>query len=247
MKNDEGLVQNPLEQFLVKPLIPLHIAGVDISFTNASLFMVIATALIIGLQVLSLKGNTLVPSRLQALYEIAYEFTATLIKESAGKEGLAYFPFIFSLFLFVLFANLLGMLPYSFTITSHIVVTFALALMVFLTVTFIGLKKHGLKFFTLFYPEGVPLAVAPLVIPIEIIAYLIRPITLSIRLFANMMAGHIVLKLFAGFTIAMGAMGFAPFVFVIGLTAFEFLIASLQAYVFTVLTCIYLHDALHLH
>ncbi len=240
-------MHNPLEQFLIKKLFILHIGGIDVSFTNSALFMLMATIFIIGFQVFSLQGETAVPGRFQAVYEIAYDFIAKMLKESAGSDGKKFFPFIFSLFMFVLFGNFLGMLPYSFTFTSHIIVTFALAMMVFITVTMVGLVRHGWKFFSLFYPEGVSLAVAPLVIPIEIIAYLIRPITLSIRLFANMMAGHIILKLFGGFTVAMGIYGFAPFFFVVALTGFEFLIAALQAYVFTVLTCIYLNDALHLH
>ena len=238
---------NPLNQFLIKKIIPLSVAGFDISFTNSSLFMMVATLVICTFQKLSLQGETLVPSRLQALYEMTYEFIAKMIDDNAGNEGRKYFPFIFSLFLFVLMGNLLGMIPYSFTFTSHIAVTFALSIMVFMLVTVLGFVRHGIKFFTLFCPHGVSPAVAPLVIPIEIIAYLIRPITLSIRLFANMMAGHIVLKLFGGFTVAMGLLGIAPFFFVVTLTAFEFLIATLQAYVFTVLTCIYLKDALHLH
>jgi F-type H+-transporting ATPase subunit a len=232
---------------VIKPVIPLTLMEQDISITNSTLFMFLITSGILLFQWASLKGSPLNPSRLQSLYELSYEFVAKILKESAGKEGLKYFPFIFSIFMFVLWANLLGMLPYSFTITSHIAVTFTLALGVFLFVTTLGFMKHGLKFFHLFYPEGVPLAVTPLVIPIEIIAYLIRPITLGVRLFANMLAGHIVLKLFASFTIAMGVWGFMPFTFIVALTAFEFLIAVLQAYVFTVLSCIYLKDAIHLH
>lgn len=237
---------SPLEQFLIKVLIPLHVFGLDISITNATCFMMIITGCILFFQWWGLKG-TVIPTRVQSLYEMTYEFIAKILKENAGREGMRYFPFIFSLFMFILTANILGMFPYSFTVTSHIAVTFTLALGLFLTIVFIGFKKHGLKFLTIFYPKGVPLAVSPLVVPIEILAFLIRPITLSVRLFANMLAGHIVLKLFAMFTVAMGVWGFMPFAFVIALTAFEFLIAVLQAYVFTVLTCIYLHDALHLH
>jgi F-type H+-transporting ATPase subunit a len=232
---------------MIKKLFELHVGGIDLSFTNSALFMLIATVLIMGLQVSILQRDTVVPSRLQALYEIAYEFVAGLLKESAGSEGKKFFPFIFSLFLFILMGNLLGMIPYSFTFTSHIIVTFALAILVFMVVTGVGFIRHGWRFFKFFYPEGVSPAVAPLVVPIEVIAYLIRPVTLSIRLFANMMAGHIVLKLFGGFTVAMGIFGVIPFVFVSALTAFELLIAVLQAYVFAVLSCIYLNDALHLH
>lgn len=243
----EKSVDNPLEQFMIKTLIPLRLWEYDLSITNATCFMILATFSIITCQSLSLKRRRIVPSRLQALHELAYEFITETLKENAGKEGLFYVPFIFSIFMFILIANLMGMLPYSFTVTSHIAVTFTLALAVFMLVTIVGFARHGLKFFTLFYPEGVPLAAAPLVVLIEMIAYLIRPFTLGLRLFANMLAGHIVLKLFAMFTAAMGLWGAVPFLCVIGLTGFEFLIAVLQAYVFTVLACIYLNDALHLH
>tara|TARA_A100000171_G_C2131983_1_gene147349 strand:+ start:1703 stop:2425 length:723 start_codon:yes stop_codon:yes gene_type:complete len=240
-------VQNPLQQFLIKEIIPLEIAGYNISFTNSALFMVLATAFIIGFQVWSLKGETLVPGRLQSFYEMSYEFISRMTFENAGKEAKKYFPFIFSLFMFVLFGNMLGMVPYGFTFTSHIFVTFALAALVFITVTIIGFARHGLKYFSLLCPEGVPLAVAPLVILIELISYLMRPITLALRLFVNMMAGHMILKLFAAFTVMMGFWGIMPFAVVIGVTAFEFFIAGLQAYVFTILTCVYLNDALNLH
>lgn len=242
------MATNPLEQFLIKPLIPLNIGGYDISFTNSSLFMVLTTALIILFQWAGVKERRIVPSRIQAFYELSYNFIQSMVKDNLGDEGKKYFPFIFSLFLFILFGNLWGMIPYSFTFTSHIAVTGALALMVFLLITGIGLMKHGLKFFRLFFPKGVPLAIAPILIPVEIIAYLFRPITLAIRLFANMMAGHMVLKLFGGFTVAMGVYGLlAPLPFLIFFTAFEIFVALLQAYVFTMLTCIYLHDTLHLH
>ncbi|MBN9342776.1 MAG: F0F1 ATP synthase subunit A [Caedibacter sp. 38-128] len=242
------MATNPLEQFLIKPLIPLHIGGYDISFTNSSLFMVLTTALIILFQWAGVKDRKLIPSRIQSFYEISYEFIQTMVKDNLGEDGKKYFPFIFSLFLFILFGNLWGMIPYSFTFTSHIVVTGALALIVFVLITSVGLAKHGFKFFRLFFPKGVPLAIAPILIPVEIIAYLFRPITLAIRLFANMMAGHMVLKLFGGFTVAMGVYGlFAPLPFLIFFTAFEIFVALLQAYVFTILTCIYLHDTLHLH
>ena len=242
------MVTNPLEQFLIKPLIPFHIGNYDISFTNSSLFMVLTTALIILFQWAGVKDRKIIPSRLQSFYEISYEFIQTMVKDNLGEDGKKYFPFIFSLFLFILFGNLWGMIPYSFTFTSHIIVTGALAFLVFSLITTVGLMKHGVKFFRLFFPKGVPLAIAPILIPVEIIAYLFRPITLAIRLFANMMAGHMVLKLFGGFTVAMGVYGlFAPLPFLIFFTAFEVFVALLQAYVFTILTCIYLHDTLHLH
>ena len=240
-------MQNPLHQFMIKELIPLELAGYNISFTNSSLFMLLATGLIIGFQVWSLKGNTLIPGRLQSLYEMSYDFISTVSVENAGEEAKKYFPFIFSLFMFVLFGNMLGMIPYGFTFTSHIFVTFTLAAIVFVLVTAIGFIRHGMKFFSLLCPEGVPIAVAPLVILIELISYLMRPITLALRLFVNMMAGHMILKLFAAFTVMMGIWGVLPLAVVVGVTAFEFFIAGLQAYVFTILTCVYLNDALHLH
>lgn len=242
------MATNPLEQFLIKSIVPLHIGGYDISFTNSSLFMVLTTALIILFQWAGVKDRKIIPSRIQSFYEISYDFIETMVKDNLGEDGKKYFPFIFSLFLFILFGNLWGMIPYSFTFTSHIIVTGALAFIVFVLITSVGLAKHGVKFFRLFFPKGVPLAIAPILIPVEIIAYLFRPITLAIRLFANMMAGHMVLKLFGGFTVAMGVYGlFAPLPFLIFFTAFEVFVALLQAYVFTILTCIYLHDTLHLH
>ncbi|MBN9412394.1 MAG: F0F1 ATP synthase subunit A [Candidatus Paracaedimonas acanthamoebae] len=242
------MATNPLEQFLIKSIVPLHIGGYDISFTNSSLFMVLTTALIILFQWVGVKDRKIIPSRIQSFYEISYDFIQTMVKDNLGEDGKKFFPFIFSLFLFILFGNLWGMIPYSFTFTSHIIVTGALAFIVFVLITSVGLAKHGVKFFRLFFPKGVPLAIAPILIPVEIIAYLFRPITLAIRLFANMMAGHMVLKLFGGFTVAMGVYGlFAPLPFLIFFTAFEVFVALLQAYVFTILTCIYLHDTLHLH
>ena len=239
---------NPLAQFLIKPLIPMQIAGYDISFTNSSLFMMLTTLGILAFQYAAIHRQRVVPNRIQSLLEVFHDFIHTMVQDNLGPEGQKYFPYIFSLFLFILFGNLWGMVPYSFTFTSHIVVTFTLAMVVFISITIIGLTKHGWKFFRLFFPKGVPLAIAPILIPIEVVAYLFRPVTLAIRLFANMMAGHMVLKLFGGFAVAMGLYGFwAPFAFMIFFTAFEIFVALLQAYVFTILTCIYLHDALHLH
>lgn len=240
-------MQNPLQQFLIKEIFPIEVAGYNISFTNSSLFMVLATGLVMWFQFWSLRGQTIIPGRLQSFYEISFDFISNISKENAGEESKKYFPFIFSLFMFVLFGNLLGMVPYGFTFTSHIVVTFALAGMVFVLVTVVGFARHGLKFFSLLCPKGVPVAVAPLVILIELISYLMRPITLALRLFVNMMAGHMILKLFAAFTVMMGLWGVFPLAVVVGVTAFEFFIAGLQAYVFTILTCVYLNDALHLH
>lgn len=239
---------NPLQQFLIKTLIPIEIAGYNVSFTNASLFMVLVTLSIIALQYFGLRGNTLVPGRVQALFESSYDFIADMVEDNAGQDARPFAPLIFSLFMFILFANLFGMLPYSFTITSHLAVTFALAIFIFILVTIVGLVKHGLRFFTLFYPEGIPVWISFIIVPIEIISYLIRPITLSFRLFLNMMAGHILLKVFSGFTVLL-AFYFAigPLAFNVLFIGFEFFIAVLQAYIFTILSCIYLNDALNLH
>jgi F-type H+-transporting ATPase subunit a len=241
-------VHNPLQQFLIKTLIPIEIAGYNISFTNASLFMVLVTLSIMSVQYFGLRGNTLIPGRMQALFEFSYDFISDMVEDNAGKDARPFAPLIFSLFMFILFANLLGMLPYSFTITSHLAVTFALAIFIFILVTIVGLVKHGLKFFTLFYPEGIPIWISFVIVPIEIISYLIRPITLSFRLFLNMMAGHILLKVFAGFaTILVFYFAVGPLAFNVMFIGFEFFIAVLQAYIFTILSCIYLNDALNLH
>ena len=238
---------NPLEQFEIKPLVPLHIGNVDVSFTNSSLFMLVAVVLATALLVVGTQGARLVPGRLQSMAELSYEFIANMIEENVGTEGMRYFPFIFTLFMFVLFGNLLGMVPYTFTYTSHIVVTFALAAVVFAGVTVIGLARHGLHFFKLFAPEGVPWPLLLLLVPIELISYFIRPFTLSIRLFANMLAGHAILAVFAGFVTALGVLGIAPLAMDVGFILLEFLVAGLQAYIFTILTCLYLNDAIHLH
>jgi F-type H+-transporting ATPase subunit a len=244
-------VANPLDQFTIKPIVPLSVGSLDLSFTNSALMMSIAVALIAGLLVFSVRSRDLVPGRLQSVAELGYEFIAGMVRENVGDEGRKYFPFIFSVFAFVLFGNLLGMLPGSFTFTSHIAVTFALALLIFLGVTVIGFARHGTHFFSLFFPHGAPIASAPILIPIEVISYLSRPISLSIRLFANMTVGHIILKIFAGFVVSLGAFfvipGIVPFGMLIGLTALEFFVACLQAYIFTILSCIYLNDAIHLH
>lgn len=238
---------DPLHQFHVEPLIPLHLFGVDVSFTNSSLFMVLAVAGVFGLFAAVIARGALVPDRLQSIGEVLYEFITNMIDETIGSKGMAYFPFIFSIFLFVLFGNLLGMLPYSFTFTSHIIVTFALALVVFITVTVVGFARHGFHFLSLFCPKGVPLALAPIMILVELISYMVRPISLSVRLFANMLAGHMVLKLFVGFIIAMGVTGIVPYIFSVGLFGFEIFVCLLQAYIFTILTCVYFNDALNLH
>lgn len=238
---------SPLEQFEIKPIIPIEIGGVDVSFTNSSLWMTIAVVVAGGTLAIAAGRGAMVPGRLQTVAELLYEFIAGLIKETIGAQGRKYFPIIFTVFAFVLSGNLLGMIPYSFTFTSHIIVTFAMAIVIFIAVTVLGFVKHGMHFFTFFVPPGTPLVMYPLMIPIEILSYLSRPISLAVRLFANMMAGHILLKVIAGFVAAMGVFGILPLALVVALTGLELIIAFLQAYVFTILTCLYINDALHLH
>jgi F-type H+-transporting ATPase subunit a len=238
---------NPLEQFEIKTLIPIHIGGVDASFTNSAAFMVAATICVSVLMILSVRSRALVPGRWQVIAELSYTFIAKMLSDTAGKEGRPYFPFIFTIFMFVLFGNMLGLLPYGFAFTSHIIVTVALALVIFLGVTLIALAKHGLKFFSFFLPHGVPIFMAPILIPIEVLSYFTRPVSLSMRLFANMMAGHTLLKVIGGFVAVMGLFGVLPIAGLVALSALELLIAFLQAYIFTILTCLYLNDALHLH
>ena len=238
---------SPLEQFEIKRLLGLDLGGLDLSFTNSSLFMVVTTLLVTGFLVLGMRRGSMVPGRWQSAAELSYEFIAGLIKDTVGTEGRRFFPFVFTLFMFILIGNLLGMVPYSFTFTSHIIVTFALAAVVFIGVTILGFVKHGIHFFSFFVPPGAPLVLWPLLIPIEIISYLSRPISLSVRLFANMLAGHTLLKVIAGFIAALGIFGVLPWALVVALTGLEILIAFLQAYVFAILTCLYINDALHLH
>lgn len=239
---------SPLEQFNITTLKALEVGGYDISFTNASLWMTLAVTGIIFFLGAGIRGRALVPNRWQSLVEVSYLFIANQVRDMVGTEGKHYFPLIFSVFMFVLFGNLLGMIPYSFTFTSHIIVTFALAMFIFLFFTVIALFRHGIHFFTYFLPEGTPILIAPLMIVIEIFSYMARPVSLSIRLSANMMAGHTMLKIIAGFVVALGlTLGWAPLGFMIILIGFEFVVAFLQAYIFTVLACVYLHDAIHLH
>ena len=242
---------SPLAQFEVSKMVDLHIGGLDLHITNSAVWMMAATVLVILFTTVFISRRALVPGRMQSLVELSYEFVANMIKDNVGHEGRPYFPFIFTLFMFILACNMLGMLPYSFTVTSQIVVTFGLAFVVFIGVTIIGFIKHGLGFFKFFLPHGVPGFLAPLVIPIEVLSYLIRPVSLGLRLFANLTAGHTMLKVFAGFIVPLGAFyvipGAIPMAAVIGLTVLEFAIAFLQAYVFAVLSCIYLHDAIHMH
>ena len=239
---------SPLAQFEIKTLIPLQMGHTDVSFTNSALFMTVTVVLITLFMVLGMRKHALVPGRWQSVAELAYEFVANLLRDTVGNEGRKYFPFVFSLFMFILFGNMLGMIPYSFTFTSHIIVTFALALVVFLGVTVLGFVKHGVHFFSFFVPPGVSVVLWPLMIPIELISYLSRPISLAVRLFANLTAGHTMLKVFAGFVVSLGIVGgILPLAFVVALTGLELLIAFLQAYVFTILTCFYINDAIHLH
>jgi F-type H+-transporting ATPase subunit a len=239
---------NPMHQFEIKRYFDLHAFGVDASFTNSALFMVIAACLITLFTLYATRNRALVPSRLQSVAEISYEFVANMVRDNVGTSGMQYFPFVFTLFMFVLALNMLGMMPYSFTVTSHIIVTFALAAFIFIGVTVIGFAKHGAKFLKFFVPSGVPVVMLPLLVVIEIISYLTRPLSLSVRLFANMMAGHTMLKVFGAFVVALGLLGgWAPLAFMVGFTGLEILVAFLQAYVFAILTCIYLNDALHMH
>lgn len=239
---------SPLDQFKIKTLAQMpEVAGYNVDFTNSSFAMILAVILAYGFLIMGMRRRELVPTRFQALVEMTYEAISNTLRDNVGEQGRAYFPFVFSLFMFILMCNLVGIIPYQFTATSHIIVTFALAMMVFLMVTIVALVKHGLGFFGYFLPEGTPLWLAPLVYPIEVVSYLARPISLSVRLMANMFSGHLMLKIFAGFVVMMGVGGFIPLGFVAFLTGFEIVIAILQAYIFTILTCVYLHDAVHLH
>ena len=243
------MATNPMHQFAIYRIGPeINIRGVDISFTNASLFMAISALMIISLFFLGTRKKTIVPSKIQLLTELTYTFVYKMISDTTGSKGKPYFSFIFTLFIFVLFCNMLGMLSYSFTVTSHIIVTFVLAASIFVGVTIIGFIKHGVGYLKLFVPSGVPLILLPLIVVIELISYLSRPVSLSVRLFANMMAGHTMLKVFGGFVISLGIIGgWLPLSFIVALTALEILVAFLQAYVFAILTCIYLNDALNLN
>ena len=247
-----GFPVDPLHQFVVQPLIPLNIGGLDASFTNASLWMVVTVVAVTLFTTLGMRSGAMVPGRMQSVVESFYTFIANMVRDNAGHDAMKFFPFIFSLFAFIFFANMIGMFPYAFTVTSHIVVTFALAAVVFVGVTLTGFALHGVKFLKVFVPSGVPVALLPLVVAIEVISYFSRPISHSVRLFANMLAGHIMLKLFAGFAVLLVGAGaiYVPiallaFVMGVALNALEFLVAGLQAYVFAILTCVYLNDALH--
>jgi len=243
---------DPIHQFQITKLLPLEVGGFDVSFTNSALFMVATVVVSSAFLIMTTSGRGLIPTRLQSISEMVYEFVANLLRESAGSEGMKFFPLVFSLFVFILIANLFGMFPYFFTVTSHIIITAALALMVIGIVLVYGFWRNGFGFLKLFVPQGVPLVLAVVIVPIEILSFISRPISLSVRLFANMLAGHITLKVFAGFIVSLSALGFGgvlgsilPLLFTVALTALEFLVAFLQAYVFAILTCMYLNDAIH--
>ena len=246
------MANDPIKQFEIKQLLPLEVSGYDISFTNSAAFMVASVGVASAFLIFTTAGRGMIPTRLQSISELIYEFVANLLRNSAGKEGMKFFPLVFSLFTFILMANMFGMFPYFFTVTSHIIVTVALALLVIGTVIIYGLWRNGLGFFGLFAPSGIPPVLLILIVPIEILSFLSRPVSLSVRLFANMLAGHITLKVFAGFVVMLSGAGIGgilasvlPLLLTVGLTGLEFLVAFLQAYVFAILTCMYLNDAIH--
>jgi F-type H+-transporting ATPase subunit a len=264
---ESGPAINPIEQFSLSDLLPITIGGrhamtaeghaitlggYNISLTNSALFMLIAVALTCGLMAVAGRGGATVPTRMQAMAEMAYEFIAGMVRSAAGETGMRFFPMVFCIFMFVLILNLLALIPYSFSVTSHIIITVSLALLVFFTVVIVGITEHGLHFFKLFVPPGVPMAILPLVVAIEIISFLSRPVSHSVRLFANMLAGDITLYVFGAFVVMLlgasavfKAVAVLPFAMTVGIEALEFLVAFLQAYVFAMLTCMYLNDALH--
>ena len=247
------MAADPIQQFEIQKLATLgHIGGYEIAFTNSALFMAITVVGIWALLVGGSSKRALVPGRMQSIAELSYEFVADTINSTAGKEGMRFFPLVFTLFMFILVANIIGLVPYTFTVTSHIIITASLALLVFFTVIGYGLYKHGLRFFGLFVPSGIPGYILPLIVFIEVLSFLSRPLSHSVRLFANMLAGHITLKVVASFITLLGGLGIAgvvgavlPLAMVVALTALDLLVAFLQAYVFAILTCIYLNDAIH--
>jgi len=242
---------DPIHQFELHAIVPIKVFGWDVSFTNSSLFMLVSVVLVTAFFMLSMRSRALVPGRMQSVAELTHEFVAGMLRESTGSAGMKYFPFVFTLFMFIFTCNMLGIIPGFFTVTSHIIITAALAGLVFLTVLIVGFAKNGIRFLRLFVPQGVPIVILPLVVLIEIVSFLTRPVSHSVRLFANMLAGHITLKVFGGFVVMLlGAGTFAvlsplPLLMAIALTALEVLVAFLQAYVFAMLTCMYLNDALH--
>jgi F-type H+-transporting ATPase subunit a len=246
------LATDPIHQFQISRILDIHVGGLDLSFTNSSLFMLIITGVTAAFLLLTTNARAVVPGRLQSVSEMLYQFVQTTLTDSAGREGMRFFPLVFSLFSFVLVANLLGLFPYFFTVTAHIVITGAMALLVIGVVVVYGLRRHGVHFFNLFVPSGIPKALIPLIVAIEVLSFLSRPVSLSIRLFANMLAGHITLKVFAGFVVGLGSAGalgvlgaVLPLAMDVALYALELLVAFVQAYVFAILTSLYLNDALH--
>ena len=240
-------MSSPMEQFKIEPIIPIQVGGYDISFTNSSLFMVLAVVLATLLLAFCLRRRTVIPSLAQSVPESLYDFVAGLLRENVGVEGLKYFPFIFTIFMFVAFGNVLGLFPYAFTFTSHLAAVGTLSVISLLFNIGIGIKKKRLGYLRTFLPRGIPLVLAPLIIPIEMISYLSKPFSLTVRLVANMTVGHIMLKIIAGFIMAAGVLGVVPFVFDAGIVVFEIFIGLLQAFIYSVLSCIYLSEALHEH
>jgi F-type H+-transporting ATPase subunit a len=249
---ESGPAIDPIHQFALHPVVSIQVAGHDVSLTNSGLYMLLAVALACLLVALGARGGSGVPGRMQAMAEMAYEFIAGMVRSAAGEAGMRFFPLVFCIFFFIVICNLIGIIPYSFTVTSQIIVTAAFALLVFFTVVIVGIKDHGLHFFKVFVPPDVPIYILPLVVAIEIFSFFVRPVSHSVRLFANMLAGHITLNVFGSFVVMLLGAGalfkaFAvlPFLMTIGLFALELLVAFLQAYVFAMLTCMYLNDALH--
>lgn len=248
----EGKAIDALGQFELATA--LGAVGKSVGFTQSNLFMLISAGLIVALMIWGMRARAVVPGRFQSLTESAYGFIDGMVLAQIGDEGRRFFPFVFTLFMFILFGNMLGLFPYAFTYTSHITMTFMMALIVFILITAVAIALHGRKFLGYFLPEGAPMWLAPIIVPVEIVSYLSRPISLSVRLFANMVAGHVMLKVFASFVVMLAGLGtVGPFIAVmplainVALVGFEVLVAFLQAYVFAILTCIYLHDAVHLH
>ena len=252
MATESGPAIDPIHQFALHPVVSIQVAGHDVSLTNSGLYMLLAVALACLLVALGARGGSGVPGRMQALAEMGYEFIAGMVRSAAGEAGMRFFPLVFCIFFFIVICNLIGIIPYSFTVTSQIIITAAFALLVFFTVVIVGIKDHGLHFFKVFVPPDVPIYILPLVVAIEIFSFFVRPVSHSVRLFANMLAGHITLNVFGSFVVMLLGAGalfkaFAvlPFLMTIGLFALELLVAFLQAYVFAMLTCMYLNDALH--
>ena len=252
MATESGPAIDPIHQFALHPVVSIQVAGHDVSLTNSGLYMLLAVPLACLLVALGARGGSGVPGRMQAMAEMAYEFIAGMVRSAAGEAGMRFFPLVFCIFFFIVICNLIGIIPYSFTVTSQIIITAAFALLVFFTVVIVGIKDHGLHFFKVFVPPDVPIYILPLVVAIEIFSFFVRPVSHSVRLFANMLAGHITLNVFGSFVVMLLGAGalfkaFAvlPFLMTIGLFALELLVAFLQAYVFAMLTCMYLNDALH--